>query len=80
MPPYMSHFPSDCEAIVSGTYSQKYGGTDTDKYSLYLIRDGRVFNSSAWYHEDQLEEIKDHKYKDPEEMIEDFNFRYENNS
>lgn len=46
----MSHFTSDCLAIVEYTYAEKYGGEDTKSYSLYIEDIG----SSAWYYEHQL--------------------------
>jgi len=55
MPPNMSHFDSDFEAIVEYTYNQKYGGGDIDSYSLIMLdENGDPINSIAWYEENQL--------------------------
>ena len=50
----MSHFQSDCEAIVVGSYADQYGGNSTDSYSLYIKGSGE----SSWYYEHQIELIK----------------------
>jgi len=50
----MSHFQSDCEAIVMYTYSEKYGGDDIDSYCIHIKGRGQV----SWYHEHQLELIE----------------------
>lgn len=52
--PYMSHFTSDCEAIVIGSYADKFGGINTDSYTVYLKDQGEV----SWYEEHQLTLIK----------------------
>ena len=46
----MSRFPSDCEAIVLGSYADQFGGNDTQSYTLFLK--GR--NEVSWYYESQL--------------------------
>ena len=54
MPPMMSHFESNCRAIVLYTYAEKYGrsGANSDKdYSLFLLGHG---GEVSWYPEDQL--------------------------
>lgn len=51
----MSHFTNDCLAIVEYTYAEKYWGTDTKSYSLYIEGKG----SCAWYSEHQLTYISD---------------------
>ena len=75
MPPWMSHFPSDFDAIVNGTYSQIYSGEDIDSYSLFELEDGIIVNSHAWYHEEQLTLLKDQDRDKAEELIENFKFR-----
>lgn len=52
--PTMPHFPSGIEAIVEYSYADKYGGSDTDSYSLKLKGGGSI----AWYYESQLTLIK----------------------
>jgi len=55
MPDCMSHFEKGFEAIVIGSYSDKYGGQDVDKYSLCVLNnDDEPINRTSWYHEDQL--------------------------
>lgn len=46
----MSHFTNDCEAIVMGSYADKFGGPDTKSYTLFLENGGEC----AWYEEHQL--------------------------
>jgi hypothetical protein len=48
--PEMSHFPSDCEAIVVGSYADQYGGSNGTSYTLRL-KDG---GETSWYYESQL--------------------------
>lgn len=50
----MSHFQSDCEAIVIGSYSDKYGGSNTSSYTIRIKGGGEV----SWYYENQLELIE----------------------
>lgn len=52
---YMRHFRSDIDAIISYTYAQKFGGTNTVSYNLLLFTvDGELDRLSAWYEEHQL--------------------------
>jgi hypothetical protein len=74
MPFEMSHFNSDFDAIVAGTYSQEYGGKNIDQYCLWEIRDSRVVNKTAWYDEHQLTLLPDQDQRKAESMIEDYNF------
>lgn len=59
MPRHMSHFHSDFEATVLGTYAQLYRKGHCDEarhyreYSLY----SEEFGSLSWYDEDQLTAI-----------------------
>ena len=53
----MSHFTSDCEAIVMYTYNEKYGGGNIDSYCLHIKGSGKV----SWYHEHQLELIEENR-------------------
>lgn len=50
----MSHFPSDCNAIVIGSYADQFGGKDIKSYTLFLENRGE----SSWYEEWQLELIE----------------------
>jgi hypothetical protein len=72
MPSSMSHFPSGFDAIVDGTYSQLYGGTNVDSYALYQIRDGRIVNRISWYHEDQLTLLPNQDRNKAEELVEEY--------
>ena len=47
---HMSHFKSDVDAIVIGSYSDQFGGDDTSSYTLHLKGSGE----SSWYEEHQL--------------------------
>ena len=75
LPDCMSHFPCGFIAIVNGTYSQIYGGRNIESYSLYVVENGKVVNSIAWYYEDQLTELPEQDRAKAENMIEDYNFR-----
>lgn len=50
----MSHFPSNCDAIVVCSYADRYGGEDTNNYSIYIKGLGEI----SWYYEHQMELIK----------------------
>lgn len=54
MPSYMSHFTSDIDAVVIGSYADQFGGSDVKSYTLLLIKDGKWYNESSWYKEEQL--------------------------
>ena len=75
MPRSMSHFDSDFDGIVDGTYSQMYGGDDINSYSIYKIKDGKVVNSISWYYESQLTELEDQDREKAEDMIEEYNLK-----
>lgn len=53
----MSNFTSGVEAIVIGSYADKFGGGDIESYILYLKGRGEV----SWYYEHQLTLIEQHK-------------------
>lgn len=72
MPPYMAHFDSDFDAIVEGTYSQIYGGKDTQSYCLHKINNNKVVKTISWYKEDQLEFTPMQDMEKAEQMIEDY--------
>ena len=55
----MSHFTSDCEAIVMYTYASEYGGDDVESYGLYIKGKGQT----AWYKEHQLTLIKSSQHE-----------------
>jgi hypothetical protein len=73
MPPWMSHFDSDFDAIVAGTYSQLYGGKNISSYSLFKIEGGKVVNNISWYDEYQLSLLPDQDKDKAESMIEEYN-------
>lgn len=50
--PHMTHFDNDCEAIVIGSYSDQFGGNNTDSFSLLLLTE-RPYTCS-WYEKNQL--------------------------
>lgn len=52
--PHMSHFKSDCEAIVIGSYKDKYGGDNTESYTIHIKGSGQT----SWYEEHQLTLIR----------------------
>lgn len=74
MPDCMKHFESGFDAIVCGTYSQLYGGTNIRSYSLYMLRDGAIVNRISWYLESQLTLLTSQDKDRAEQMIEDYNF------
>lgn len=51
----MSHFASDCEAIVMYTYSEKFGGENIDSYCIHIKGNGQT----SWYYECQLALIEE---------------------
>lgn len=48
--PGMSHFKSGCRAIVIGSYADKYGGENSNSYTLFLEGEGEC----SWYYGQQL--------------------------
>ena len=52
--PGMSHFTSDCEAIVIGSYADQYGGEDRESYTIHIKNKGEV----SWYYGSQLKLIE----------------------
>lgn len=48
--PSMSHFTSDVDAIVIGSYADQYGGRNRQDYTLHLKGHGEC----SWYHGSQL--------------------------
>lgn len=48
--PSMSHFTSDCRAIVVASYAQQFGGSNHNSYTLFLEHKGEV----SWYKDHQL--------------------------
>lgn len=52
--PYMSHFISDCDAIVRYSFKEKFGTNDDKSYCLYVRGRGDV----SWYKEHQFILIK----------------------
>ena len=54
----MSHFDKGCLAVVAGTYSQQYGGTNVNSYTLYIIDKRSIVCRCSWYEEHQLTETK----------------------
>lgn len=46
----MSHFQSDCEAIIIGSYTDQFGGGCTKSYTIHIKDGGEV----SWYEEHQL--------------------------
>lgn len=55
----MSHFTNDCEAIVIGSYSDQYGGSDSESYTIHIKGKGRT----SWYYGSQLTMIKRGAYE-----------------
>ncbi len=52
--PHMPHFTKGVDAIVLGSYADKYGGKDRKSYSLLIHGVG----SLSWYDEWQLTLVK----------------------
>jgi len=48
--PGMSHFYKDCDAVIIGSYADKFGGDNHEKYSIYI----KGIGECSWYFEDQL--------------------------
>ena len=47
LPSTMSHFTANVQAIVVGSYNDKFGGGNTSDYTLYIEGQGET----AWYHD-----------------------------
>lgn len=56
---HMSHFTNDCEAIVIGSYSDQYGGSDSESYTIHIKGCGRT----SWYFGNQLTMIRRGAYE-----------------
>ena len=39
---HMSHFTSDKDVIIVGSYADQYGGSDTDSYTVMFVDDGNT--------------------------------------
>ena len=75
MPPEMAHFDKGFKGIVDGTYSQMFGGSDIDSYSIFKIKGDKVVDCIAWYEEDQLTELPEQDREKAERMIEEFHLK-----
>ena len=76
MPDFMSHFDSDFDAIVEGSYSQLCGGgNDVTSYMLYQLENGKIVNNCGWYDEEQLTALETQDRDKAEELIEEYNLR-----
>ncbi len=80
MPPHMTHFESDFDAIVGGSYAQVCAPharktEDFQQYSLYVLKGGRVVNSISWYYEDQLELLLVQDAAKAEELVQEYILR-----
>ena len=53
----MSHFQSDCDAIIIGSYADQFGGEDVKSYTIYIKGSGET----SWYNEHQLELIEENR-------------------
>ena len=81
--PSMSHFPSDCDALILYSYAEEYGGYDTTSYAVFVKDRG----FSAWYHEPQLSLLErgchglleqwEQQEKDEEEQKSDLDWIFE---
>jgi hypothetical protein len=47
----MSHFENDKDAIIVGSYADRYGGSNTNSYTVMFTDTG---GQSSWYEEHQL--------------------------
>lgn len=73
--PCKSHFDSNFDAIVDGTYSQLHGGDDIQSYCVYKLKNGKVVNKIAWYDESELTFLPNQDRDKAEQLIEDYNLR-----
>jgi len=49
----MSHFESNCEAVIVGSYRDLHG-PGGGGYAVVILRDGQPNRWCAWYYEHQL--------------------------
>jgi len=77
LPEYMDHFDNNFVAIVDGTYSQLFGGTNINYYMLYQIEQGKIVNRCGWYEENQLTPLPEQNKEKAEAMVEAYNLKEE---
>jgi hypothetical protein len=61
------------DGIIHGSYSQLYGGSNVQSYSVYILKGKRVINIVSWYEEDDLTELEKQDREKAEELIEKYN-------
>jgi hypothetical protein len=76
MPPCISHFYHNTEAIVMDTYRGRYGGGSKneygDDYTLFIFnKDGTSYGPVSWYKENQLTLVDDDRDKG-EQIIQNY--------
>ncbi len=75
MPETMRHFRSGFVGIVSGTYSQQYGGCNIESYSIYRTDGDKVVGRTSWYNESQLTLCDEQDIDKAYDMVEVYNTR-----
>jgi len=71
LPPNMSHFERDFDAIIVGSYVDQFGSqlmtlADDRNYKMYsvaILKDERIVNILAWYDESHLRLIDSNIYE-----------------
>ncbi len=71
------HFSNrgDFDAIISGSYSDLYGGKGVYSYQLYVLEEGKVIDCRSWYEEWQLESLPKQSTRKAVHLIEAYNFK-----
>lgn len=75
MPEWKSHFDSDFDAIVLGSYSQLYGGDNIKSYSVAMTYEGVIINVISWYDDDQLSLLEKQDSLMAQEMVEEYHLK-----
>lgn len=72
---YKSNF-GDFDAIISGSYSDHYGGQSIDSYVVYQVENGKVVDLRSWYDDWQIKLLPDQDIDKAGDMIEAYNLKF----
>jgi hypothetical protein len=64
----------DFTGIISGSYSDQYGGKGVDTYTIYKLKDDKVVDCCSWYDDWQLTLLLVQDAEHAAELIERYNF------
>lgn len=75
LPAFMSHFDSDFDAIVQGSYADLCSGNNIHEYAVYKIKDEKIIDVIAWYSENQLSSLDKQDIVKARMMIDEYHAR-----